>query len=107
MPADKRGMNRDDLYSELEGGPRADKERAAEYLHRRSVPRLKVPPQTEGLFDEPEHQGRRFVPLGQPVQRSPEDAPAEPVDGALFAEPEPASRRLIPVDGWRDYRDAS
>ena len=82
-------MNRDDLL-----GHRTDKERAADYLHRRSMPRPAVPPQTEGLFDEPEHQKRQFVPLGQPV------APAD----SLFPEPEHQKRALIAVTGWPDYR---
>jgi hypothetical protein len=100
-------MNRDEFYDDLEGGPRVDKERAAGYLHRGRPPRPQAPPQTEGLFDEPGHQARRFVELGQPAQRSLHEAPAKPVDGALFPEPAPGSRRLIPVAGWRDYRQGS
>jgi hypothetical protein len=79
-------MNRDDLFP-----PRTAQERAKEYLHRRSL-RPQAPPQTEGLFPEPEHQARRFVPLGQPIQQT------------LFPEPEHQEQRLLPVDGWPDYR---
>ncbi len=91
-------MNRDELYVDLEGGPRIDKERAADYLHRGRPPRPKAPPQTEGLFDEPKHQARQLVPLGQP---------REAAGDALFAEPAHRRRALVPVDGWRDYRQGS
>ena len=96
-------MNRDDLFAELEGGPRTDTERARGYLHRKRPPRPQAPPQTEALFAELGRQEKRFVPLGQTVRHSPEGTPAEPDDGGLFPAPEPQQRRLIPIDGWRDY----
>ena len=69
---------------------RTDKERAAEYLCRSRPPRPKAPPQTDALFDEPEHQDRRLVPVVAP----------EPTE--LFPELEPSDRNLVPVDGWPD-----
>ncbi len=80
--------SRDDLFE-----PRTDRERAAEYLHRGRPPRPKAAAQEEALFDQPEHQKRRFVPLGRS-----EDALE------LFAKPEAADRELLPVPGWPDYR---
>jgi hypothetical protein len=95
-------VNRDDFYDDLEGGPRIDRERAADYLHRGPRPRPKAPPQEEALFDEPGHQARQLAPLGQPARRS--EAPTESAgvthDGALFSEPAHQRRALVPVEGW-------
>ena len=73
-----------------------DHERAAYHLNRRrgGLLRPKAAPQTDALFDEPEHQARQLVSLA-PV-----------TDGALFAEPEQSPRRLVHLDGWPDYRAA-
>ena len=67
---------------------RTDRERAADYLHRGAARRPTAPPQTEGLFDEPEHTQRQWVPL-----------PAPPEPEELFPDLEPMERKLVAVDG--------
>jgi hypothetical protein len=71
---------------------RTDRERAASYLKRSAPRRPQAPSQTEALFPEPEHQGRRLVPVVTP----------EPTE--LFSELEPTARALVPVNGWPDYQ---
>jgi hypothetical protein len=81
-------VNRDDLFD-----PRTDRERAADYLHRKRPARPKAPEQTAGLFDEPARQQKHYVT-------------PEPTDAnALFDEPQHVDRRrLVPVNGWPDHR---
>jgi hypothetical protein len=69
----------------------SERERAKYHLNRRrgGGGRQAAEPQTEALFDEPEHRCRQLVPL--------------PPDETLFPEPGRAARRLVEVDGWPDY----
>jgi hypothetical protein len=83
-------MNRDDLFPS-----QTHAERAANYLKRGRPPRPLAPPQTDVLFDEPEHQGRKLVPLGRPLPSS---------DGLFSGVEVDQGRSLVPVDGWPDYR---
>jgi hypothetical protein len=85
LPPRDGDASRDDIFP-----PRTDRQRAKEYLRRRP-PRPKAPPQTEGLFPEPEHQDRRLVPLGQNLGENP--------DQPTLFDVQPCDKRYVAA-GW-------